>query len=109
MDFSLITDNWGTISTVGVTLLGGYAIKVRVAIGHVKSAVAELEDVRDVAVAAVADNEITAEEATRISKEITEALQAVHKAVASVMSLVPTRFQSSIPVQFTSNKVSKND
>ena len=42
MDISLITDNWGTISTVGMSLLGGYAVKVKVALDKVKLAVAEL-------------------------------------------------------------------
>lgn len=105
----IVTNNWGTVSTLGMTLLGGYAIKVKVAIGHVKTALAELEDVRDVAIQAVADNEVTAEESKRIAKEITEAIQAVHIAIAAVMSLVPERFRSSIPIHVTSDKTSKKN
>jgi metal-sulfur cluster biosynthetic enzyme len=105
----IVTNNWGTVSTLGMTLLGGYAIKVKVAIGHVKTALRELEDFRDVAIEAVADNEVTADEAERIGKEVGEAIQAVHVALASVMSLVPERFRAKIPVTFAGTTTSKKN
>ncbi len=94
---ALVTENWGTISTVGMAVGGAYALKVKVAIGHVQKAITELEDVRDVTTAAIADNQITADEAERIGKEVSEAIQATHQAVDSVLAVIPAPVRAALP------------
>jgi len=96
----LITDNWGTITTVGLAVGGAYAVKVKKAVNSVIAAVEELQQTRDVILAALADKEITAAEAEEIGKELQEDLVQLQAAAQNVMAIIPQRFRKKIPVEF---------
>ena len=95
-----LASNWDT--ALVAVLAGGWLVKIRVAVSSIKKLVEELRQDKAALENALADNTITEAEAQEIARELGETLVALHAATASLMSMVPAKWRSKVPVQLQS-------
>lgn len=97
-----VSDNWGTITTVGLAIGGSYAVKVQLAIKSIQKTIAEAEDVIGANQKALADGNISDDEAKVIAKETQEFIVSLHDSLSKVTSVLPKKLSTRIPVKFGS-------
>ena len=95
-----VSDNWSTITTVGLAVGGSYAVKVQLAIKSIQKTVKEADDVISANQKALADGNISDDEAKVIAKEMQEFIVSLHDSMSKVTSILPRKLTARMPVKF---------